>query len=185
VYSNLANAYLSKGDHPSALENFSRAIEADSTLANSYVGLGLTYEAMGETDRALSVFRQARSIDPYAEPAYHAEASLLLRTGKPRDAATLSREGLGKRPDSALLLSDLGLSYLRSDDLDSAIIYLERAVEHDPSLLNARGNLAVALERNGMEARAIEQYRIYLNSAPTGRSRDIATRALERLTGSD
>jgi tetratricopeptide (TPR) repeat protein len=183
VYSNLANAYLTKGDHQRALENFSKAIEADSTLANAYVGMGLAYEAVGETDRALSVFGKARSIDPYAEPAYHAEASLLLRLGRPEDAAVVARQGLGRWPDSALLLSDLGLSHLRSDNLDSAIVYLERSVERDPSLLNARGNLAIALERNGMEARAIEQYRIYLETAPPGRSQDIATRALERLTG--
>ena len=181
VYSNLANAYLAKGDHGAALENFGKAIELDSTLVNAYVGMGLAHEASGEPDRGLPLFQKARSIDPFAEPAYHAEASLLLRMDRPGDAAALLRQGLANLPRSALLLSDLGLSFLRSDDLDSAIVYLEAAVERDPSRLNARGNLAVALERKGFTDRAIEQYSIYLESAPPGRSRDVATRALDRL----
>jgi tetratricopeptide (TPR) repeat protein len=184
VYSNLANAYLAKGDHRSALENFRKAIELDSTLVNAYVGMGLATEAVGAPDGALSLFRRARSIDPFAEPAYHAEASLLLRTERPAEAAAVVRQGLANLPKSALLLSDLGLAFLRSDELDSAIVYLEVAVDRDPARLNTRGNLAVALERKGLRERAVEQYRIYLETAPPGGSRDVALRALERL-GSD
>jgi tetratricopeptide (TPR) repeat protein len=149
--------------------------------------MGLAHEAAGEPDRALSLFRKARSVDPFAEPAYHAEASLLLRMERPDQAAEIARQGLSNLPRSGLLYSDLGLAFLRTDELDSAIVYLEAAVEHDPSRLNARGNLAVALERKGLINRAIEQYRIYLETAPPGRSQDVALRALERLgkTGSD
>jgi tetratricopeptide (TPR) repeat protein len=145
--------------------------------------MGLTYEAMGESNQALSMFRYARSKDPYARPAYHLEASLLLRMGQNEAAKVVARDGLDKWGDDALLLSDMGLYFLREDVLDSAIVYLERSVESDPSLLNARGNLAVALERNGLNTRAIEQYRIYLETAPPGRPRDLASRALERLAG--
>jgi Tfp pilus assembly protein PilF len=122
VYSNLANAYLAKGDHASAIENFRKAVELDSTLVNAYVGMGLASEAAGEPERALALFRHARAVDPFAEPAYHAEASLLLRLDDPGQAAGVARRGLVNLPQSALLLSDLGLSFLRSDDLDSAIV---------------------------------------------------------------
>jgi tetratricopeptide (TPR) repeat protein len=183
AYSNLANAYLSRGDLRAAMENFNKAIELDSTLVNAYVGLGLAEEGMGDSEGALAMFRRARSIDPYSEPAYHAEASLLIRMGRDNDASDLARQALREWPGSALIQSDLGLVYLRSDALDSAIVYLREAVERDPSLLNARGNLAVALERKGLIEPAIEQYRIYLETAPPGRSRDIAAGALGRLTG--
>ena len=183
VYSNLANAYLSAGDHSAAADDFQKAIELDSTLVNAYVGLGLTLEATGNSERALLLFRKARSIDPYLEPAYHAEASLLLGAGRSEDAVEVARDGLGRWPGNPLLLSDVGLAYLRVGSLDSAIVYLGRAVENDPSLLSARGNLALALERKGLTRQAVEQYRVYLEIAPPGRSRDIAVRALDRLTG--
>lgn len=182
VYSNLANAYIAKKDFRSALENFKKAIELDSTMVNAYLGMGLAHEATGENDQALAMFRQARAIEPAAQPAFHLEASLLLEMGRGEAARDLMRQGLEMWPDDALLLSDMGLYFLRSDALDSAIVYLERSLEEEQSLLNARGNLAVALERSGLKARAIEQYRIYLETAPPGRSRDIATRALQRLT---
>jgi tetratricopeptide (TPR) repeat protein len=182
VYSNLANAYLSKGDYPAARDNFETALALDSTLVNAYVGLGLTLEATGDNERALGLFREARSIDPYAEPAYHAEASLLLGEGRGEVAFEVAREGLERWPASPLLLSDVGLAYLRVGSLDSAIVYLGKAVEIEPSLLSARGNLALAFERKGLTEQAIEQYRLYLETAPPGRSRDIAVRALERLS---
>ena len=181
VYSNLGNAYMSTGDYSSAIDNFRRAIGLDSTLVNAYIGMGLTYEAMGDADTAISLFRRARSVDPSAQPAYHAEVAALLGKDQHETATGLAREGLSRWPDSALLLSDLGLAFLRSGILDSAVVYLEAAVQHDPQMLSARGNLAVALERKGLEGRAIEQYRIYLEIAPPGGSRDLAVRALERL----
>jgi tetratricopeptide (TPR) repeat protein len=183
TYSNLANAYISKRDYPNALKYFNKAIESDSTLVNSYLGMGLAYEAMGQNDRALSMFRFGRSIDPNAPPAYHTEASLLLKMGKNEGAREVARQALDKWADDALLLSDMGLYFLRSDVLDSAIVYLERSLERDPSLLSARGNLAVALERKGLDARAAAQYNIYLETAPPGKSRDMAQQALERLGG--
>jgi Tfp pilus assembly protein PilF len=79
----------------------------------------------------------------------------------------------------------MGLVFLRQDLVDSAIVYLERSLEADPSQLTARGNLAVALERSGEEERAMEAYRAYISLAPPGRLRDRATEALRRLEDGD
>jgi Flp pilus assembly protein TadD len=91
--------------------------------------------------------------------------------------------GLEIAPGDANLLSDKGLAYLRMGETESAATYFRRALESNPNLLSARGNLAVAYERLGDEAGAREQYRIYLETAPPGPSRDRAAAALRQLGG--
>ncbi|MFZ1946067.1 MAG: tetratricopeptide repeat protein, partial [bacterium] len=184
VYSNLGNAYFSDGDLARAAANLKQALALDSTLANAYLGLGRTLEAQGSAEEALRQYGLARRRDPGHEPARHAEASLLLNLGRGGDAKNLLQDGLALRPSSGLLLSDLGLVYLREDNLDSAIVAFERALASDPSMLAARGNLAVAYEARGMIADAVREYRAYAEAAPPGGSRVRAEEALRRLAGS-
>jgi len=181
VHVNLANAYSMKSDHTRALEHYRKAIDLDRLLVNAHIGMGLTLEASGKYDEALSSFRTAASVDSTSEIVYHAHAALLLRQGDAAGAMVILRRGLSVRPETANLISDLGLTFLRQDRLDSAIVYLERSLTVDPSQLTARGNLAVALERSGLNARAIEEYRAYISLAPPGRLRDRAEEALRML----
>lgn len=181
VHVNLANAYSMKSDYAGALEHYRMAIELDPRLVNAQIGMGLALEASGKYDEALASFRKAISIDPTSEIAYHAQASLLLRGGDIDGALRILRRGLTARPEAASLLSDIGLAFLRQDRPDSAIVYLERSLKVDPSRLTARGNLAVALERSGLKARAMEEYRAYISVAPPGSPRDRAAEALRML----
>jgi tetratricopeptide (TPR) repeat protein len=182
LHSNLGNAYAMKGDQARAIEQFNTAIELDSTLVNAYIGMGRALDAVGRGDEALSFMRLARSKDPRSVAAYHAESSLLLRAGDCDQALASLRTGIGLNPGSPLLLADMGLCYLRLDSLDSAIVYLQDALQGDPSLLTARGNLAVAFERKGLREEAIREFQRYLETAPPGQHRTQALRALERLS---
>lgn len=184
LYSNLGNAYYSLGEYPTARRYYGMALGLDSTLVNARLGLGRTLEATGGYEEALGEMRRARRLDPHFTTAYHAEASLLLRLRRHVEAMDVLRTGLRSAGEDALLLSDLGLLYLRGDNLDSAIVYLERALESQPTLLTARGNLAVAFEAKGDAAAAAYHYRTYIEAAPPGDLRNQATRALNRLLGS-
>lgn len=181
LYSNLGNAYLTGGDYSGALESFNKALALDSTLVNAYIGLGRGLEAQGKAEEALGYYERGRRFEPANELACHAQASLLLRLGRYDQTRRLIQESLGGRPAGAFLLSDLGLAFLREGVPDSAITYLRAALAVDPSMLSARGNLAVAYASKGLEADAIEQYRIFLESAPAGQMRDRAAEELEEL----
>ena len=50
------------GDYDSALSNFNQAIRFESDFAPAYAGLGLTFERMGDFERAKSEFRTALSV---------------------------------------------------------------------------------------------------------------------------
>ena len=181
VYSNLGNAYLGRGDYEAASRSFKQALALDSTLVNAYIGLGRGLEATGSLAEALTYYGLAKKQDSAYEPAVHAEASLLLRMGRSQEARGTIEEGLTLRPASALLLSDLGLVHLRAGEVDSAVANLEKALAEDPTMLTARGNLAVAYEAKGLVKDAVRQYEIYLRSAPSGALRQRAEEALVRL----
>ncbi|MFH1342575.1 MAG: caspase family protein [Pseudomonadota bacterium] len=50
------------GDYDSALSNFNQAIRFESDFAPAYAGLGLTFERMGDFERAKAEFRTALSV---------------------------------------------------------------------------------------------------------------------------
>jgi tetratricopeptide (TPR) repeat protein len=183
AHSNLANAYAMNGQHPQALEHFRKALQLDSTLANAHIGMGRSLAKTGRIAEALASFERAAEADSASEGAYHGAASLLLDLGRQAEAARVIRAGLMSNRESSVLLSDMGLYFLREDQPDSAAAYLEAALDINPTLLNAIGNLAVAYERMGQTSEAVEQYRLYLEVAPAGAGSQQAERALERLAG--
>jgi ribosomal protein S12 methylthiotransferase accessory factor len=52
------------GDHAQAIAAFSRAIDLDPTSAIDYANLGVNYQALGETKKAVHCFRLALTMDP-------------------------------------------------------------------------------------------------------------------------
>ena len=158
-----------------------KALDLDSTNITARMGMAATLEGTGSIDGALEYLDSTIRIEPEYAPAYHVKASLLMRLDRREQAYEVLREGLKSAPGDPTLLSDIGLYHLRSDRPDSAIVYLEDALEARPDLLSARGNLAVACERTGLVSEAIGHYREYIAQAPPGSLRQMAEQALERL----
>jgi tetratricopeptide (TPR) repeat protein len=179
---NLGNLYLEKGESEAALEHFQAALEADSTSVSAQMGAAAALDALGRSNEALEYLDRVISIRPQDESAYHTAASILMRLDRYEKARRVLEAGIGATPRNAILLADMGLYHLRTGSPDSAIVRLESALSIDPQLLTARGNLAVAYEREGREKEAADQYRMYIRSAPPGPLRQMAERALGRLT---
>jgi tetratricopeptide (TPR) repeat protein len=183
VYSNLGNAYSGKRDYTSAIQYYREALHLDEATVNAHIGLGIALAYTGEQDLGLEHFRKARDLDPGSTLSYHSEAAVLMGLARYEEAFVTIALGLGVAPRDANLLSDMGLAFLRTDEPDSAARYFRIALDENPRLLTARGNLAVAYERMGDEARAALHYRKYLEVAPPGPHRERAAAALRRLTG--
>jgi tetratricopeptide (TPR) repeat protein len=179
---NLGNLHWAQGENALALKHFGAVLEADSTDVSAQMGSAAALEALGRPDEALQYLDRVISAKPDHERAHHVAASLLMRLDRYREARRILAKGIRVMPRNAVLLSDIGLYYLRNDAPDSAIVFLESALEIQSDLLTARGNLAVAYEREGLTAKASEQYRAYIDNAAPGPSRQMAELALKRLT---
>ena len=181
IYSNLGNAHARKRDYSTAMYYYREALNLDASTANAHIGLGLALANTGNPDQGIEHFRTARSLQPYSPHPYHSEATVLMGLDRYDEAFVVIRAGLAVDPSDANMLSDMGLAMLRTEEPDSAVKYLGLALESNPLLLSARGNLAVAYERQGDRARAREEYRKYMETAPPGPARDRARDALRRL----
>jgi ribosomal protein S12 methylthiotransferase accessory factor len=55
--------HFKRGEHAQAIAAFSRVIDLDPTSAIDYANLGVNYQALGETKKAIHCFRLALSLD--------------------------------------------------------------------------------------------------------------------------
>jgi serine/threonine-protein kinase len=77
------------------------------------------------------------------------------------------RAALAIRPDSALVLNNLGCSLIHKKDLAGAIACLIRALELDPKYTLAHNNLAWAVQEGGNADLAIAAYKRLLERHPS------------------
>jgi len=81
IYIHRGMAAFGRMDYPRALEDFSRAGEADGTNAKAWYFRGVVYRVVDEPERALEDFTRSIGIDPYQTEPLMARARLLYRTG--------------------------------------------------------------------------------------------------------
>ncbi len=72
---------------------------------------------------------------------------------------TIWEDTVLKRPDNPRALTTLGSIYEKNDQLDLALPLLQRAVEIDPSYLEAQNNLALVWAKRGNYEQAVACYR--------------------------
>ncbi|MDF2738549.1 MAG: Anaphase-promoting complex, cyclosome, subunit 3, partial [Nitrososphaeraceae archaeon] len=72
AYNNLAIYYLNEGLYEEAEEQFKNALHIDNVNPHTKYNLGVLYYKKGETDRALTLIRNARKLDPKFKEAKQA-----------------------------------------------------------------------------------------------------------------
>ncbi|MFO0957768.1 MAG: tetratricopeptide repeat protein [Isosphaeraceae bacterium] len=94
----LARAFLKrgqergrKGDHPTAIADFTEALRIDPGLATAYQGRGVSLARIGEVERAIQDLGEAIRLDPDFAQAYYNRGLLLARRGE-SERARLDRE---------------------------------------------------------------------------------------------
>jgi len=87
-----------------------------------------------------------------------AQATHLLKTGRPRDAVVPLREAAKWLPGNAAILHDLGLACLECGQIGEAIDALRASVAIDPGFQDSYLKLGIALEMAGTAEGALAAY---------------------------
>ena len=117
------------------------------TMRLVQVNLGWAYAAIGRTDDALRVLRQAAEDDDVS--ALNNLGSVLGRIGEWEDAARVLERAQRRDPDDPNVQSNLGWVYANLGRLKEADILLERAILQQPNEPSAHGNLGWVRLRAG------------------------------------
>jgi tetratricopeptide (TPR) repeat protein len=139
----LAFAYFQQARYGEALEEFQKTAGLGPVTPDLLLDWGLAYDHLGQFDQALTKFQQAALMRPtahfytqigmaYAQQSRWAEALQALATAEKLDP---------KFPDT---YSYRGKIYLNTNQVPAAIQEYRRALAIDPTLEDARHDLAIA-----------------------------------------
>jgi tetratricopeptide (TPR) repeat protein len=157
-----ANARTDAGSYEEALVLFNDLLEENPTLVDAHIGVGRTYEKMGDLEKAEPAYARAASLDAENYDAQFGHARVLAGLQRFADAVRAFHRALVVRPDSLEANAGMAEAYLRLNQDQEALTFAQKAVELNPNDGEARVRLAVALERLGRNAEAIKTYEVAL-----------------------
>ncbi|PYJ31170.1 MAG: hypothetical protein DME88_16435 [Verrucomicrobia bacterium] len=140
-----------------------RSLYTDTLAKNpgcwmAHYNLGIVLRDHGETDQAITHYRQAIELrSGYAEAHYNL-ARLLAEKGEFNDAINHYEATLAINPVDAEAHNNLGATLFKGDRVDDAIAHYRQALAIQPDYAEASCNLAAALLSRGDMDGAIARY---------------------------
>jgi len=153
-----ANAASESGDYQDALLLFRDLLSENPTLVDAHLGLGRTYERMGDLDKAEPPYARAASLDSENFDAQLGHARVLAGLHRYKEAVRAFHRALVIRPENIEANVGMAMTYLKEGQATEALVFAQKAVELASADGEARVNLAVALERLGRNEEAIAAY---------------------------
>ncbi len=138
TYYSLGDGLLGHDDHQarayydSAVGEYQRAVDIDSTYSKAYVNMGLAYEGAGKKPDARRVLQQAVAVNPNDVLAHCHLGQLEQSYGNYSDAIKLYQRALELDPNSAQAHYNLGLAFAENRVFREAMIEWEKVIALDP-----------------------------------------------------
>lgn len=185
----LARTRSANGDVEGALAAIDKALAIDPTSsrpllakAEILIEIGFSENDPARIAEGAAIVEKALADEPTNSNALFVQAKLALAQGDGEAAAKAARAAVDSRPNWAQGHLVLGQALTASGNASGARAEVARAVELDPSLLEARRALALLHANLGEHEYAIEQGRIFLRSNPDDvEMRILVAQSLARL----
>jgi tetratricopeptide (TPR) repeat protein len=116
----------------SAIAEYRRAIDADSTMSKAWVNMGLAMEAKGSHDDARTALQSAIAVNPRDVLAYCHLGYLEHQGGDLAEAIRLYRQALSIDANSAQAHYNLGLAFAETRVFKEALVEWETVMRLDP-----------------------------------------------------
>jgi tetratricopeptide (TPR) repeat protein len=167
----LESAYraLMAGQTEAAIGIYKQVLVQSSKNQTALFGMATAYHRNGQFDQARQIYTELLQLDPNNIEALN-NFLVLAAEESPEDALVelkkLERLNSGFSPVAA----QIGMIYFRSNDLNNAARYLNRAVTLSPENVTYRYNLAVIYDKLGRYSQASALYQQVVKSAEEGRA---------------
>jgi tetratricopeptide (TPR) repeat protein len=147
---------------------YKEVLELAPDLAEARFNLGDIYRRQERWAEAEAEFKRVLELQPERSDSYSALAAVYNQSGKNAEAVAVLAQSAAQFPDDALLQFNLGVTFLNAQESDHAIAAFTRAVELDPSRIEAHFRIAQLLLGNGDLQGAISHLETY--QAGTGQN---------------
>ena len=147
--SDVAEAYLGRGEShaalnqiPQALENYGEAIRQDPGAARAFYSRGNAYGSLGHAHRAIDDWENATQADNQLAPAFYRSAEAYRAAAHLRRALGSLNHALRLKPEDAAILASRGATYAQLGEFQSATADLDEAIWLDPKHAQTHNNRA-------------------------------------------
>jgi tetratricopeptide (TPR) repeat protein len=140
-----------------------------------YNNLGVSYNSIGDRERAVELFKKAIDLDPERESAYFNLGNVYKEISEDRKAIDAYKKAIEIRPDYAMAYNNMGFVYGLMGEDEEAVESFRKAIEISPNRAHAYHNLANTYRKIGDLDEAINQYQrtIEIDAERTGAYRSL------------
>ena len=155
-----------QGDHPSAIDLISKAIQYDPKKPHYLFNLGLAFQKIGNLPEAVSSYKQALALKPNYREAQSNLGHVFRELGHLDEAIEAFKAVLQHTTDSADAHNNLGVALKEQGMLDQAIEQYRAALRVNPRHAEAHNNLGIALKDTGNLDAAIASFQQAIEHSP-------------------
>ncbi|WP_243649291.1 type IV pilus biogenesis/stability protein PilW [Luteibacter rhizovicinus] len=161
VHTELGQRYMQNGDLQGALEKLNKALQFDPNYPPAHTVIAVLYERINDNANAELHYRRAVELEPKKGAANNNLAVFLCKEGKVPEAQGYFQRALADpfyaTPD--LAMGNAGTCLLKTQDLDGAEVWFRKALEKNPSNVDALYQVAhvLYLKNDAFRARAFLQ----------------------------
>ncbi len=135
---------------------FGHAVRVTERNALAHTHLGIAYQQVGDTKKAVYHFRAAIEANPRYSPAHTCLGAALMRQGKLDEALTCFLQAVNLSPGIAETHYNLGLVLLKKRKWRAAADAFRQAIKIKPDYADAYNDLALALAHSRDLKRALD-----------------------------
>ena len=158
------NALRDEGKLDEAFVQYTLALTQKNDAQVLY-NRALAWEAKGDTEKAMNDYTEALKLEPDYPLAHINLGRLLYFQGK-KEEARVHFEAAAKAPQLAMPLYNLGVLEGEQKNFAKAAEYYRQALQRDPTLTDARANLAIALLELGKTVEAVVELKETVRQDP-------------------
>jgi tetratricopeptide (TPR) repeat protein len=159
---NLAEALTQKRDFKAALEHYRKVVQLRPDLEALHLSLALAYARAGDFAAAERELLPATN-SPNAVATHVQMANIYSAAGNYGTAIGHFQQALRLKPDFSAARHDLGVAYMRNQQMDQAIEEFTALLKQQPDNGSAVLNLALAYQTKGRAAEARAALQEYIN----------------------
>jgi len=165
-YHNRGSAYGDIGQHITAITDFTKTIELDSTYVMAYYNRGVSYEKTGQWEKALADYSKAIQIDSKYSSAYSNRGVVLGTHGQLDEAISDFSKAIALDANFVAAYYNRGYTYACLGKLENALADYQKTIELNPDYLDAYCNRGIVYFDLGQLDKAIEDYTIAIKKNP-------------------
>lgn len=155
-YAQQAVRSSSEGKKSQAVQQFTLAIEADSSYPQAFHGRGDAYRSQNEMEKALQDYNTLLELDPKWPGGHASRGQTLSALARFEEALPDLDIAIKTQPDNADWYSARGHAYSMLEQFQPAEEDYRKALELQPNHMTALTGVALSLAINGKEKEAVE-----------------------------